>query len=299
VNLIKRWISLQIDLDSFHSREAVYGFALKMTFRAVILSFLFNIVALPIFHVFGLLPLSLGDTIKLSVAFSWLVGGAVSGALAIVTGHVIRELSISRAEFAHLSRTDVLSGLLNRRAFNEILASTDGHDASLAIFDLDRFKAINDSHGHCVGDDVIRLVSQAMVEVFGPAHPTARLGGEEFGVIIHGGTSTQRLAMVERVRALISERPLACDGAVVRTTISGGVADFQPDRRRETVYSAADRALYLAKTGGRNRIVHESDGIERLAGQGQVELTEEKGRALFTRFGMETMSDGQAGQASA
>ncbi|MGV8938091.1 MAG: GGDEF domain-containing protein [Allorhizobium sp.] len=258
MSLIKRWISLQIDLGSFNSREAVYGFALKMTFRAVLLAFLFNLIALPIFHLLGLLPLSLGEMIQLSVAFSWLVGGAVSGALSLVTGDVIRELSISRAEFERLSRTDMLSGLLNRRAFSEALINTRQH-ASLAIFDLDRFKSINDCYGHCAGDIVIKAVSDAMIEVFGTAHTTARLGGEEFGAIIRGWTLEHRMEMVERVRALIEARALPFEGLIIHTTISVGVAEFRDDRRRETVYSAADRALYLAKTGGRNRIVHEND----------------------------------------
>lgn len=261
MSLIRRWISLQIDLGSFQSREAVYGFALKMTFRAVLLAFLFNLIALPIFHVLGLLPLSLGEMIKLSVAFSWLVGGAVSGALSIVTGHVIRELSISRAEFERLSRTDMLSGLLNRRAFSEALSSTR-NQASLAIFDLDRFKSINDCYGHCAGDVVIKAVADALLEICGTANTTARLGGEEFGAIIRGGTLEYRMDLIERVRAQIASSALPFEGLAIRTTISVGVAEFRDDRRRETVYSAADRALYLAKTGGRNRVVHENDGLD-------------------------------------
>ncbi|MFA7415544.1 MAG: GGDEF domain-containing protein [Rhizobium sp.] len=264
MDLLRRWLSLQIDLGNFNSRGAIAGFALKMTFRAVILASLFSIAVLPLAHYFGLLPMGLGEAIKLSVALSWLLGGAVSGALAIVTGNVIRDLSVSRAKFEHLSRTDMLSGLMNRRAFSDALNATDAN-ASLAILDLDHFKSINDTHGHCAGDAVIRAVSDTIREIFGDQHCVARLGGEEFGVIVRGIGMAHRLVMVEQVRALIAARPTECDGFEIYTTISAGVAEFRPDRRKESIYSAADRALYLAKTEGRNRVVHEECGHRAIA----------------------------------
>lgn len=259
MDLLRRWLSLQIDLGNFNSRGAIASFALKMTFRAVILASLFSIAALPLAHYFDLLPMGLGDALKLSVALSWLFGGAVSGALAVVTGNVIRDLSVSRAKFEHLSRTDMLSGLMNRRAFSDALNGTDDN-ASLAILDLDHFKSINDRHGHCAGDAVIRAVSDTIREIFGDQHCVARLGGEEFGVIVRGMAMAHRLVMVEQVRVLIAARPIQCDGFEIYTTISAGVAEFRPDRRKESVYSAADRALYLAKAEGRNRVVHEECG---------------------------------------
>ena len=256
--MLRRWMSLQVDLGNFDSRGAVYNFALKMTFRAVLLAFLFNLAVLPLGYALGLMPLSLADAVKLSVAGSWLFGGAVSGALALLTGHVIRELSVSRAEFERLSRTDMLSGLLNRRAFNAALAET-GPGASLAILDIDRFKAVNDGHGHCAGDEVIRSVAGILREVFEDEHLIARLGGEEFGVIIRGGGLAQRIGLVERARNLVEARVIRCDGAAIHTTISAGIAEFASDLRPESVYSAADCALYRAKAGGRNRVVHETE----------------------------------------
>ncbi|NKN35725.1 GGDEF domain-containing protein [Agrobacterium sp. a22-2] len=231
-----------------------------MAFRAVLLSFILNLIVLPISHALGLVPMALGDAIRLSVVMSWLVVGVVSGVLGILTGHMIRQLSLSKAEFELLSRTDMLSGLLNRRAFSELLDDTAG-PASLAILDLDRFKSINDGHGHCAGDTVIQAVSGILRDVFGDRHVTARLGGEEFGVIIHGGTPESRLAMVEEVRRAIAGRILTLDGAVISTTISAGIAEIRSGRRKEAIYSSADRALYLAKAGGRNRVVHEDDGV--------------------------------------
>lgn len=261
MDILKRWVSLQVDLGSFDSRAAVYNFALKMTFRAVLLAFIFNIALLPLGYALGLVPLSVADAVKLSVACSWLFGGAVSGALALLTGHVIRELTVSRAEFERLSLTDMLSGLLNRRAFNATLAET-GAGASLAILDLDRFKAVNDCHGHCAGDEVIKAVAEVLREVFGDGHLIARLGGEEFGVIVRGGGVAQRIALVERARNMVEARAIYCDGVAISTTVSAGIAEFGPDRRPESVYSAADSALYRAKAGGRNRVVHEAEQAE-------------------------------------
>ncbi|PZU84531.1 MAG: GGDEF domain-containing protein [Shinella sp.] len=260
MEFLKKWVSLQIDLGNFHSREAIYSFALKMSFRAVLLAFILSIAALPICYQLGIMPLSVPEAIKLSVAFSWLFGGAVSGALAIVTGHVIHDLSVSRREFERLSRTDMLSGLLNRRAFNEELVRTDDQ-ASLAILDLDRFKSINDRYGHRAGDAVIIAIAEVLREVFKEPHVVARLGGEEFGVIIHGGGIAQRIALVERARNLIASRSISCDGQMISTTVSGGIAEFGPDMRAEAVYSSADRALYLAKASGRNKVLHD-EGVE-------------------------------------
>ncbi|MCM2473212.1 GGDEF domain-containing protein [Rhizobium sp. CG5] len=260
MHLFKNWILLQVDLGSFTRKGAVYEFALKMALRAILLSFILNLIVLPICHSLGLVPMALGDAIRLSVVMSWLVVGGTSGALGILTGHMIRHLSLSKAEFEHLSRTDMLSGLHNRRAFSDFLDKTVG-PASLAILDLDRFKSINDGYGHCAGDAVIQGVSGILREVFGERHVTARLGGEEFGVIIHGGTPESRLAMVEEVRAAIAGRIMTLDGAVISTTISAGVAEIRSGRRIEAIYSSADRALYLAKAGGRNRVVHEDDGV--------------------------------------
>lgn len=264
MDYVKRWILLQIDLDSFHTRGAVYAFTWKMAFRAVILAFLLNIVALPLLYWVGLMRMPFEDAVLLAVAISWLFGGAISGALAFVTGHVIQELSLSRAEFRRLSRTDTLSGLLNRRAFSEALDKTVGA-ASLAIFDIDRFKTINDNHGHGAGDEMIKAVSCAIMDVFSEPHVVARLGGEEFGVIIQGGVIEERMAKVEALRLLVESHVLPANGVTVRTTISAGVAEFYDGRDADSVYSVADRALYLAKAMGRNRVVHERDVPERLS----------------------------------
>lgn len=258
---MKKWISLQAELGNFHQRETIYVFSLKMSFLAVILSSVILVLVLPVLLLLGLLPLPLMDAIRYGVVFSWLTSGAISGALAMLSGSAIHDLSVSRAEFERLSRTDALSGLLNRRAFTEALDSID-EVASLVIFDLDRFKAINDQYGHASGDAVIVAISQMLANIFGAEGLVARLGGEEFAVIVCGGSADERLARVEGVKVLVSESVIPIDGGEVRITISAGVADIWPGQKKEVVYAAADKALYLAKALGRNRVVHESERLQ-------------------------------------
>jgi diguanylate cyclase (GGDEF)-like protein len=255
---MRKWVSLQAEFGNFHHRGTIFVFAIKMSFSAVILSSVVILACLPPLHMLGLLPVPLHAAIQFGVVLSWLIGGVVSGALAMFAGYAIHELSVSRAEFERLSRTDMLSGLLNRRAFTEALERVEG-EASLVIFDVDRFKAVNDRYGHACGDSVIVAVSKIFVGVFHGESVVARLGGEEFGAIVRGGNLTERVGTVEKARALIAEEEMVVEGGVARITISAGVADIWNGRKKETVYAAADKALYLAKALGRNRVVHESE----------------------------------------
>jgi diguanylate cyclase (GGDEF)-like protein len=270
---MRKWISLQADLGNFHQREAIYAFSLKMSFLGVILSSGIIVVVLPLLALAGLLPLPLADAIRYGVVLSWLFSGVVCGVLAVVSGFAIHNLAVSRAEFEQLSRTDTLSGLLNRRAFTEALDGVE-EDASLVIFDLDRFKAINDRFGHASGDAVIVAISKMLTDIFDGDSLVARLGGEEFATIVCGGTAEDRLARIEGVKATVFQSAIPIDGGEVNITISAGVADIWPGRKKEAVYSAADKALYLAKALGRNRVVHES---ERLQPAWQRQISREDG----------------------
>ncbi|OWV76474.1 diguanylate cyclase [Rhizobium sp. R339] len=257
---MRNWMSLQADFGNFQYRRNVYVFALKMSFLAVILSGAIMALTIPPLGFFGLLPVNLLHAIGFGAVFSWLVGGTVSGVLSLATGFTMRELTLSRAEFEKLSRTDTLSGLLNRRAFTEALDRIEG-DASLVIFDVDRFKAINDRFGHACGDAVITAVSAVLTSAFDELSVVARLGGEEFGVIVSGEPLEARLERIEAVRARLAGGPILADGHNIAITISGGVADLVAGRNKQQVYASADRALYLAKALGRNRVVHEREGL--------------------------------------
>jgi diguanylate cyclase (GGDEF)-like protein len=256
VILIGRHVWRQIDLGLFDSPAAIWNFALAVSFRSVIVSSLVGLISLPFLYGLGAISVPVSEMVKIVVAFSWLIGGALSGVFAFVAAHVIRDLIRSRRQFEKLSRTDTLSGLANRRAFNELFGEVE-QDASLAIIDIDRFKAINDRFGHQAGDRVIQAISNVLKDVFGDEHLVARLGGEEFGVVLRGGTAEERLALVELARRRVGAEVIAFHDAPLGVTISAGVAEFHPGKRPEVVYAWADKALYLAKDAGRDRVVHE------------------------------------------
>jgi diguanylate cyclase (GGDEF)-like protein len=250
---MRNWMSLQADFGNFQYRGNVYVFALKTSFLTIVLSGVIMALTIPPLGLLGLLPATLSHAIGFGVIFSWLVGGTVSGMLSLAAGFALHELTLSRAEFEKLSRTDTLSGLLNRRAFTEALENTEGN-ASLVIFDIDRF-------GHGCGDAVIAAVSTMLISAFDEMSVVARLGGEEFGVIVSGEPLETRMERIEGVRARIASGAIAAEGHDIRITVSGGVADLAVGRNKQAVYASADRALYLAKALGRNRVVHEREGL--------------------------------------
>ena len=276
---MRQWISLQAELGNFQQRRAIYIFALKMSFAAVIMSLVIMLVMLPVLQWFDLLPVSISEAMRLGVFLAWIIGGTVSGALAALAGCSIHKLAVSRAEFQRLSRTDMLSGLLNRRAFTEALDQAE-EGASLVIFDVDRFKTINDRFGHASGDAVIVAVSQIFEHAFAGEDVVARLGGEEFGAIIRGGDMAERIARIESIKMRIADHPIAIEGGSAKITISAGIADIGKERKSEAVYAAADKALYLAKTLGRNRVIHEYERLNhvwhRCATEGEREAATEQ-----------------------
>lgn len=247
----------QIELGDFDTPHGVWSFAFRVSFRSVIITSLAGACLLPFLSTVAFEEIPFADLVKLMVAFSWLFAGLLSGGLALVAGFVIRDLLRSRREFERLSRTDSLSGLANRRGFNDAVASVE-ENASLAIIDIDRFKSINDRFGHQAGDRVIQAISTVLNEVFGEAHLVARLGGEEFGVILRGGTLAERLALVEEARIRIGQERGGLHDTEPSVTISAGIAEFRPGQRPEVTYAWADKALYLAKKSGRDRVVHEN-----------------------------------------
>jgi diguanylate cyclase (GGDEF)-like protein len=257
-NRMHKWVPLQAELGNFQQRRMIYIFAFKVSFLSILLSLLLIVIALPLMSWLGVLTMPLMDCIRLGIVLSWLIGGVVSGILAILTGYSIHEISVSRAEFERLSRTDTLSGLFNRRAFAEALEVVTG-DASLVIFDVDRFKTVNDHYGHASGDAVIVAISQLLSRLFSDGAVVARLGGEEFGVLLSNGSVAERISRIEAAKALICRNSIQIVGGEINVTVSAGIADFTAGRSVDAVYAAADNALYLAKALGRDRVVHESE----------------------------------------
>ncbi len=183
---------------------------------------------------------------------------AVHGAFALRTGRLLRDLD-------RLAQRDPLTGLGNRRSFNEVLeremarARRDGSELSLALFDVDHFKAVNDEHGHQVGDQVLRSVARALAGDVRGADLASRYGGEEFVVLLPGASADRATHTAERLRLAVADAP-----SPVAVTISAGVATFPTHAATGAqLVALADHALYEAKRGGRNRVVTaERDGAD-------------------------------------
>jgi len=168
------------------------------------------------------------------------------------------ELERLRAQAEHSANHDVLTGTLNRRAW--FAAATATKPTAIAIFDLDHFKNVNDTHGHTIGDAVLREVAQRLQSALPKSAYLGRLGGEEFAVLFSGPISEVRTA-ANRCIDVVAAAPIVLPGGPqIVVTVSGGLAPWRPGlhSREESLiatYDAADRALYDAKRSGRYRLV--------------------------------------------
>jgi diguanylate cyclase (GGDEF)-like protein len=159
------------------------------------------------------------------------------------------------------SHSDFLTGLGNRRWFferGECLVQAAGADRPLALlaFDLDHFKAINDRHGHATGDEVLKLFAQTLRAVAGRETVLARIGGEEFAALLPGHTGAHAKSIGQDVARRFAQGALEPEGTDIEATVSIGVAACGRDGTSlAELLSAADRALYIAKAQGRNRVV--------------------------------------------
>lgn len=190
-------------------------------------------------------------------------------ALELLAGHAA--LVISNAflhdDLEELAITDPLTGLYNRRYFDETLDRIIAtwhrseppvrRDISAILFDLDNFGEFNKQHGHQVGDMVLRSFAALLRERFRAADLVARLGGEEFMVVLEGADRAAAERLADEVRTRLSSRDLANeDGVRLLVTVSAGCAQLgEPRASREELVRAADVALFMAKRAGRDRVV--------------------------------------------
>lgn len=169
-----------------------------------------------------------------------------------------------------LSSRDPLTGLANRRQFELALASEvdrvarAGEPALVLMIDIDHFKTVNDSHGHPAGDQVLKGVAQALHDCIRPMDTLARVGGEEFAMILPNCPPSFGLTVAERVRTQVQARPVViASGQQVQVTVSIGGA-FAPQWVRSSAslwVERADQQLYRAKAEGRNRACLEQPTI--------------------------------------
>jgi len=178
--------------------------------------------------------------------------------------------SLYHEELQRLAHLDGLTGAFNKSTFQEKLrqALVAGRGASkpvsVVVFDLDHFKAINDTHGHAVGDAVLRQVAQTAQNVIGTSDETrsfGRVGGEEFAVVFVGKPGAEAQEFAERIRLAVGAQPFKVDELAVGVTVSLGVAEILPDAAEGASDGAmadlmgrADARLYEAKRSGRNQV---------------------------------------------
>ena len=186
----------------------------------------------------------------------------------------IRELEKNRKALAEQATTDPLTGLKNRRTFQEqgelvMRNSHDKMDFSIILFDIDHFKRVNDTYGHQAGDEVLVAVSDMLNHVVrsgdragGNGDILARMGGEEFAILLPNTNRLGAAVMAERIRSSLEKQKLKIGATTIAITVSLGIASYRAEKV-ETVrelLNIADRRMYLAKNLGRNRICVNDEG---------------------------------------
>jgi diguanylate cyclase (GGDEF)-like protein len=168
-----------------------------------------------------------------------------------------------RAELQRFSYEDSLTGLKNRRYFDELfrhereVSARSDRPLCLLIFDIDHFKLFNDCHGHEAGDQALRMVGDVLATCFRGSDTVCRYGGEEFSVLMPGASLDEARQRAEQLRAAISAEPVEHRGENLGSlTISAGIACWRENCPEfDELFRAADQALYQAKETGRNRVV--------------------------------------------
>jgi diguanylate cyclase (GGDEF)-like protein len=205
------------------------------------------------------------------LAHGWIVVFAIEIVLYVVgTAFIVlilaKDLTVNRYKMA--AATDPLTGLLNRRGFFEAAGGLMAISrrqrmapVSVLAFDLDHFKAINDTSGHAAGDAVLQLFAKVARETLRATDVVGRLGGEEF-VAVLPSTAAEAAIAAERVRAALAAASIVRNGRRITATVSIGVASGSPATAIDLLITRADDALYRAKENGRNRVEIAGDPVQ-------------------------------------
>jgi diguanylate cyclase (GGDEF)-like protein len=195
------------------------------------------------------------------VSFALLAFGTLL--FTVVISFLLLNMTKERTELQHKinSLVDPLSGVANRRAFlngsNQLFEqqAIDGEPLGVFLFDLDRFKQINDHLGHAVGDRVLQTFAQSATATLGADALFGRIGGEEFACLMPVGDLGEAFAIGDRVRRNFADAVLRfADGTLAPTVSVGVTIAFDPKAGLDALLAVADRALYRAKANGRNRV---------------------------------------------
>ena len=190
------------------------------------------------------------------------LGMVASGSLS----QLRRSEFLTRQQLKSLASTDQLTGLLNRHAVHTSLEqlvaryARHGHPFSLILGDLDKFKRVNDNYGHNVGDEVLIETAIRLQDHVRAGDIVCRWGGEELLVVLPDTELNSALAVAEKLRCAVGEAPIAAGGHNIEQTISFGATCYYNGEHIDATIMRADSALYLAKQGGRNRVVSVKPG---------------------------------------
>jgi diguanylate cyclase len=174
------------------------------------------------------------------------------------------QLRLALEEARRAAQTDALTGLPNRRGFDDSMANLLQGEGplSLAVLDIDHFKAVNDTYGHAAGDVVLRGVARVLRAGLAAGEWPARVGGEEFAVVLPGAGQEEARTRGEALRRAVAgiDFLAGAEGARFSVTVSLGVAEHRRGEAAEALIARADTALYTAKRRGRDRVVIARDG---------------------------------------
>jgi diguanylate cyclase (GGDEF)-like protein len=218
------------------------------------------------------LPLLVKDEVLGTFAVAARRPGAFTSGRREMLGVVANQVAISLQNgrmvqsLEEQATTDGLTGLVNHRTFQErlsaMLGRADRHKFRVAILltDIDHFKKVNDSHGHPTGDAVLKRVAAILKNSARKIDIVARYGGEEFALVLEGTDKAGARQLAERIREEVSAQTFDSSTGAFKATLSLGVAVYPDDgKAKQEVISCADKALYAAKHGGRNRTVCHGD----------------------------------------
>ena len=221
-----------------------------------LLAFVVRAAVLTYSEITGVAELDTGSTFDVVITLLFLVflGMFNFSLYNLVLGSLIRRLE-------NLSSTDQLTGLYNRRIVMERLAEEharfqrSGQTYAVIMMDLDHFKTVNDNHGHAAGDDVLREVAERLRQSVRSTDTLARMGGEEFLLLLPMNDIDGALVHAGRIRKRMAASPVRSGATEIPITLSLGVAEvFHSDQAPDALVTRADAALYRAKAAGRNRV---------------------------------------------
>ncbi|MBC7283602.1 GGDEF domain-containing protein [Hoeflea sp.] len=282
VGMARNWIVKQLLLGEFRSYRDVCGKALWVAIKFSLVAYCLNLGAHFLMYGLDLLPYSLGEALIVATVLTPPITFILAVGSYMAVGFAIHDLGVSRAELERLSRTDMLSGLANRRAFQDAFDTCE-LEKTMVVFDIDRFKTINDTHGHSKGDAAIAEVAAILTAVFGDRSLCARIGGEEFAVFSSDIPFAEFAALAEIARVRVSRLQISADAGAFGVTVSGGIARVRAKQKFGESFSRADTALYAAKTGGRDRIAFSFPADDKAGGAEPAMPEEENQRDLISQ----------------